>query len=473
MSDYLNIDTEGLIKISSEDLMQEGKRIAVFGKAGSGKSNAVTVICEELLARNNPTVIIDIMGEYHGLRAKYPILIIGNSAKAQCDRIIPYDAGAALASWVFSRNVSIILDVSGYASADERNQLLTDFASQFWKNILASQSRCYTIVLDEAHLVIPQSSKNTALKNAFTEMALMGRKCHLSMIIAAQRPASVEKGVITQANHFFLCKVGWVNDIALYREILDLPAKELKASLARMKPGHLYVVQETADEQPYVKTRVRQRATPDSSRTAVQLPAFGGDSNQQGGVSASLLDDLNALSFGSIPTTAQPDCKEATASLNATITKLQAEVTQLKADLEQARQKVVAIITPEAAQTQSEFDQALQIAQQKKFRVLIKSLKESKPADRAVVAFLMQNEADEWQLADIAPRIGMASESLTKNPPLSWLGRLFSRRQPNGGKTYFYKSCHQIYLTKEYPNLDVDALKGEILKVATQALRRP
>lgn len=471
MNDYLNIDTEGLIKISSEDLMQEGKRIAVFGKAGSGKSNAVTVICEELLARNNPTVIIDIMGEYHGLRAKYPILIIGKSAKAQCDRIIPYDAGAALASWVFSRNVSIILDVSGYASADERNQLLTDFASQFWKNILASQSRCYTIVLDEAHLVIPQSSKNTALKNAFTEMALMGRKCHLSMIIAAQRPASVEKGVITQANHFFLCKVGWVNDIALYREILDLPAKELKASLARMKPGHLYVVQETADEQPYVKTRVRQRATPDSSRTAVQLPAFGGDSNQQGGVSASLLDDLNALSFGSIPM-AQSDCKEATAALTATITKLQAEVTQLKADLEQARQQAAIPATPEQGQAHSDFDQALRVAQQKKFNALIASLKKSKPADKAIVAFLMQNATEEWQLAEIAPRIGMASDSVTKNPPLSWLGRLFSRRQPNGGKTYFYRSCYQEYLHKEYPNLDIEVLKGDILKVAAQSLMR-
>jgi DNA helicase HerA-like ATPase len=61
---------EGL-ELAVADLI--GQRIAVLGISGSGKTNTVAVLAEELLLQL-PMTIVDIEGEYFGLKEKFDLL---------------------------------------------------------------------------------------------------------------------------------------------------------------------------------------------------------------------------------------------------------------------------------------------------------------------------------------------------------------------------------------------------------------
>ena len=61
----------------SPDLFATG-RTCVIGSSGSGKSYTVGVICEELCKNKVPFVIIDIEGEYSGLKEKYDVIWVGD-----------------------------------------------------------------------------------------------------------------------------------------------------------------------------------------------------------------------------------------------------------------------------------------------------------------------------------------------------------------------------------------------------------
>ena len=52
-------------------------RAFVTGKSGSGKSNTGGVVCEQLLERDHPLLIVDIEGEYYSLKENYEVLHVG------------------------------------------------------------------------------------------------------------------------------------------------------------------------------------------------------------------------------------------------------------------------------------------------------------------------------------------------------------------------------------------------------------
>ena len=65
----------------SPDLIATG-RTCVIGSSGSGKSYTVGVICEELCKNKVPFVIVDIEGEYSGLKEKFEVIWVGDDEKS-------------------------------------------------------------------------------------------------------------------------------------------------------------------------------------------------------------------------------------------------------------------------------------------------------------------------------------------------------------------------------------------------------
>ena len=84
----------------------------VTGKSGSGKSNSAGVIAEELLEQGFGLLIVDVDGEYYGLKEEYEVLHCG--ADEKCDVQVSADHGVRLAALAIERNVPIVLDVSGF-----------------------------------------------------------------------------------------------------------------------------------------------------------------------------------------------------------------------------------------------------------------------------------------------------------------------------------------------------------------------
>jgi len=236
------------LQLDLEDII--GQCIAILGIRGSGKSNTAGVIFEELLRNNYPLSIIDIDGEYFGLKEKYEILVVGTGEGVE----IEVDPGCAreVAEISMEKNVPVVVDLSGFLS-EERTQFLQEYLTSLW-TLAGKLRRPYIIGIEEAHEFIPQAVRGP-VKELVTRVALRGRKRGLGAIIISQRSAKVEKDVLSQAGMLFLHRVVHEADMRVYSEILPWRKTEVKEIITGLETGDCVFVNGDSVLPIYVRER--------------------------------------------------------------------------------------------------------------------------------------------------------------------------------------------------------------------------
>ena len=209
-----------------------GQCIAILGIRGSGKSNTAGVIFEELLKHNYPLSIVDVDGEYFGLKEKFEVLVVGHGEGVEIE--VDPDCAEEIAEISMEKNVPIVLDLSGFLS-EERAEFLKAYLDALW-NLAAKLRRPYIIGIEEAHEFIPQGLR-TELKELIARVALRGRKRGLGAIIISQRSAKVEKDVLSQAGILFLHRVVHEADMRVYGELLPWRKSEVKEVITTLETG--------------------------------------------------------------------------------------------------------------------------------------------------------------------------------------------------------------------------------------------
>src|SRR5579859_7907909 len=232
---FLHIDTQNQVSLSIHDLI--GESVAVLGIKGSGKTNSAAVLIEEILSAGLPLTVVDIEGEYWGLRERFEILVAGHSEHVDIE--VAPDQAAALAEFSLTQSVSVILDLADFDDEDKETFLLAYF-HRLWE-VNFKLRRPYEIVLEEAHEFVPQGVR-TPLKQILTRIALRGRKRGLGLVCVSQRSAKVEKDILTQAGIVFLHKVVHPTDIKVYQDIIPRPAREVEAMIASLQKGQAVVL---------------------------------------------------------------------------------------------------------------------------------------------------------------------------------------------------------------------------------------
>jgi hypothetical protein len=246
MGTRLNISTD--LDLDLEQLI--GQCIAVLGIRGSGKSNTAGVIFEELLNQQYPMSIVDIEGEYFGLKEKYEVLVVGTGDGVEIE--ITPDCAAEIAEVSMQQNVPVVLDLSGFLS-DERTELLKEYLGALW-NLAGKLRRPYIIGIEEAHEFIPQGVK-TELKELIARIALRGRKRGLGAIVVSQRSAKVDKDVLSQAGILLLHRVVHEVDMRVYGELLPWRKSEVKEIIGSLETGHCIFVNGDVVQPIYVRER--------------------------------------------------------------------------------------------------------------------------------------------------------------------------------------------------------------------------
>jgi len=227
-----------------------GQCIAILGIRGSGKSNTAGVIFEELLHHNYPMSIVDIEGEYFGLKERYEVLVVGTGEGVEIE--IDADCAGEIAQVSMEQNVPVVLDLSGFLS-EERTELLKEYLTSLW-NLAAKLRRPYIIGIEEAHEFIPQGVK-TELKEMIARVALRGRKRGLGAIIVSQRSAKVDKDVLSQAGILFLHRVVHEVDMRVYGELLPWRKSEVKEIIGALETGDSIYVNGDTVRPIYVRER--------------------------------------------------------------------------------------------------------------------------------------------------------------------------------------------------------------------------
>lgn len=489
----LNIDSSNEFRLQAQTLV--GRSIAVLGITGSGKTNTAAVLIEELLLNGLPLTIIDIEGEYWGLKEKFEVLVAGRSQHSELE-LGPNNA-AQLAEISVSRSIPVILDLSDFTQ-EEAYLLLTHYFTSLW-NACFTAKQPYQIVLEEAHEFIPQGM-NSPLKQILTRIALRGRKRGLGIILISQRSAKVEKDVLTQTSLLFLHKVVHPIDIKVYKDLVPLPSVEVEEMIRNLQSGEAIVIY---NHEVHI-IHIRYRNTFHVSSTPTHEPALKPKLRK---LDETMLIELRNLVIGKNQITSINDERTKLAKrikeLEEVLIQKDGEIDQLKSQIDLLSKLSISIENlPNGAYVLNphtmEIDQAIirqiitsekpdnmislsatsfkplrddtiysELAfsqiEKRKLEALHRRLQKLPRMQRSILHLLAEHESSTMSIPMIATWLSLNENTIRSKPPHDLLQmKLITRTRSKSG--YKYKSSFSSYLREEFPNQDTNFLIRYILQ---------
>jgi hypothetical protein len=254
------------------------ERSAVIGQSGSGKSYLVSVICEELAANDLGFVVIDTEGEYAGLSDLKNITAIDDIEDISTDK--------ERVRKIIEESQRIVLDVS-----ETDLKPIKDFLEIVYQvttdmfRLGSDRQNPFLVIVEEADIYIPQRGR--ALEILQT-MSRRGRKRGLGILFATQRPALVNKNVLSQCNNVFIGKLTLKNDIDSVR--IFFSSMDHARQLTTLDPGQFYVQGAIADPS-FIKVRQRKTRHGGATPTIQRRTEYASDLTPHPGVRAE--QDLN------------------------------------------------------------------------------------------------------------------------------------------------------------------------------------
>ena len=239
------ISTHGIPSQSLE------RHIAILGKTGSGKSNLAKLITEDLLKQQSRVCVIDPTGTWWGVRLKangkspsgHSCVIFGGQ---HGDLPLQSIHGAAIAREIGTTSTPAILDTR-QLNVSERTRFFTDFA----ETMVQSNHGELTLIIDEAHLFMPQSGARVgggapAMLHAGNNLVSLGRGVGLRIVLISQRPAKLHKDSLTQVETLVAMRLIAPQDRKAIDEWIgewadDKTGSELMRSLPSLRTGDAWI----------------------------------------------------------------------------------------------------------------------------------------------------------------------------------------------------------------------------------------
>lgn len=208
-----------MLKISDDlslPLDAATQTFAFIARKGAGKTYAASKLTELLLEAKVQVIILDPVGNWYGLRIDadgkgkgFEIPVFGG---LRGDLPLQASAGELVADVAVETGQSLILDVSQFSLAD-RKRFATSFGERLWKNKKAEEYPTpLMLVLEEAQLIVPQftgasGGEVARMLGIYEEIIRLGRNYGIGVMMISQRPQSVNKEVLNQAECLFVLQV--------------------------------------------------------------------------------------------------------------------------------------------------------------------------------------------------------------------------------------------------------------------------
>ena len=245
---------------------------AVLGKRGSGKTNTSGVMTEQMIKAGLPVVAIDPIGVWWGLRHDadgkspgLPVVILGGE---HADVPIDESSGVVIADFVIEHRTPVVIDLGLFSKGAQR-RFMVDFAERLY----VKNRDALHVVLDECDTFVPQRIDHGGerLVGAINDIVRKGRARGLGVTLISQRPALVNKDVLTQIECLIAHRMTGPHDRDAIERWVEYnadkdQAKTVLASLQSLGDGDAWVWS------PgwlglFKKTHINLRTTFDSSAT--------------------------------------------------------------------------------------------------------------------------------------------------------------------------------------------------------------
>lgn len=231
----------------------------ITGKSGSGKSNTMSIVAEELLDGGYNLLIVDTDGEYFGLKEKYQLLHTG--ATDRCDIQVTTEHAERIAELALKQNLPVILDVSGFNDVDEAKNLIYGVVNELF--VLENNLRKpFLLIVEEMQEYLPQSGGSDDLSKLLLRVAKRGRKRGLGLCGLSQRPSAVDKDFITQCDWLVWHRLTWETDLGVVESILG---SDIANEIPELRDGEAYLM--TDWDESIERVQFRQKTTFDAGAT--------------------------------------------------------------------------------------------------------------------------------------------------------------------------------------------------------------
>lgn len=284
-----------IAKVHDKDFCVEAQelvtgRTAVIAQTGAGKSWTIGVICEQLCKNNIGFCIIDTEGEYFSLKEKFQLLWVGRDPA--CDVNLEKVNLKELVSTVVKENVPMIFDVSDVI--DEKAAVTAVCGAIY--EVGSKLKVPYLLIIEEADKFVPQKDK---VIKEIEEISRRGRKRGVGLLLATQRPAFLNKNVLSQCSNQFIGKLTTEADLAAVK--LFFASRTELEELPKLKPGEFFALGNIAEEKALI--RVIGRETTHKGSTPQLLPKPAGKISE---IKERLMARAVAEPFAVAPTIAVP-----------------------------------------------------------------------------------------------------------------------------------------------------------------------
>jgi len=240
---------------------------AILAKRGMGKSYTASVMAEEMLKAGQHVVFIDPTGGAWGLRSSYPIVILGGE---HADVPLEESAGEVIATAIAENGFSAVLDLSLF-----RKGQLIRFMVAFAEALYRLNRQALHLFVDEADAVAPQGrtygGEENRMLGAMEDIVRRGRLRGLGCTLITQRPAVLNKNVLTQCESLFVLRLVHPKDIDAMMEWVNVHASSEEAEKVRAELPTLPIGTAWFWSPGWMQTlkrvEIRQRETFDSSAT--------------------------------------------------------------------------------------------------------------------------------------------------------------------------------------------------------------
>jgi hypothetical protein len=221
---------------------------AILAIRGAGKTVTASVMAEEMCKASLPWICFDPVGVWWGLRSNtqgqpsgFPVVVIGGE---HGDLPLDKRAGAKIAEALVSENIFAVLDVS-MESKHTWRQFLTDFCLALMQ---FNPDRPRHLFIEEAPEFVPQRTKvalTAQCKEAIERLIRLGRNRGYGCTLISQRPATVDKDVLSQCENLFVLRTTGPHDRKALEEWIQAKAtarglEKFLAELAGLPNGHAW-----------------------------------------------------------------------------------------------------------------------------------------------------------------------------------------------------------------------------------------
>jgi hypothetical protein len=263
------------LKISKDlDLPDEAvtQTFAILAKRGVGKTYTASVMVEEMLGNDLHVVVVDPIGVWWGLRSSangkkegLSIIVAGGE---HGDVPLEANSGETIANLVVDRGLSLVIDLS-LMRKGEQKRFMIDFAETLYhKNRTALH-----LVLDEADEFAPQRpmGDDARMLGAIEDLVRRGRARGIGVTLITQRPAVLNKNVLTQIEVLIAMRLTSPQDRSALNEWVKYHAdtdssEEMIETLPNLPVGTAWIWSPGWLD-IFKKIAIRKRHTLDSSST--------------------------------------------------------------------------------------------------------------------------------------------------------------------------------------------------------------